>query len=124
MSSVVNQVHDKFKSFVGTDIGAISDSIATFSAEYGLAAKSIGIVHVNSANELLFSLGYRDDEPGYPVALRAAWLGHIDTLHASGLDGLDQALADAAAGFEGIICHERVVDSNGDFTAVFLIHTN
>jgi len=124
MSSVVSQVHDNFKSFVGTDIGAISDDIATFVAEKGVAAKSIGIVHVNSANELLFSLGYRDDEPSYPVALRSAWLGHVDTLHASGLDGLDKALADAAEGFEGILCHELVVDSSGDFTAVFLIHTN
>jgi hypothetical protein len=123
MSTVAHQVHDNFKSFVGSDIASISEAISLFVKSSGVAAKSIGIVHVNSANQLLFSLGYRDDEPGYPVALQSAPLGHIDTVHAGGLDSLDSALAAAADGIEGIICHELVVTSSGDFTAVFLTHT-
>ena len=122
MSQVAHQIHDNFKSFTGTDIGAISQEISTFVIKTGAAVKSIGIVHVNSANELLFSLGYRDDEPGYPVALKAAFIGHIDTLHASGLEKLDEALADAASSIEGIICHELLVTPSGDFTVVFLTH--
>ena len=122
MSQIAHQVHDKFKSFLGSDIASISDAISSYAAGAGVAANSIGIVHVNSANELLFSLGYRDDEPGYPVALTSVSLGHVDTLHAAGLDSLDDALADAAAEIEGIICHELVVDASGNFTAVFLTH--
>jgi hypothetical protein len=123
MSTIAHQVHDNFKSFVGSDIAAISDAIASFVASSGAAAKSIGIVHVSSAGELLFSLGYRDDEPGYPVALKSVDLGHIDTVHAGGLDALDAALTAAAGGIDGIICHELVVNDSGDFTAVFLTHT-
>ena len=122
MSQVIHQVHDNFKSFLGTDIGAIGDEISSFVQSAGVAAKSIGIVHVNSADELLFSLGYKDDEPAYPVALTSVSLGHIDTLHASGLEALDEALADAADEVEGIICHELVVTASGDFVAVFLTH--
>jgi len=123
MSTVAHQVHDNFKSFVGSDIGSISGAISSFVASSGAAAKSIGIVHVNSAGELLFSLGYRDDEPGYPVALKSANLGHIDTVHASGLDALDAALDTAASEIDGIICHELVVSDSGEFVAVFLTHT-
>jgi hypothetical protein len=123
MSTVAHQVHDQFKSFVGKDIASISDAISSFAQTSGIAAKSIGIVHVNSAGELLFSLGYRGDEPGYPVALKSASLGHIDTVHGDGLDALDAALAAAADSIDGIICHELVVDASGDFVAVFLTHT-
>jgi hypothetical protein len=123
MGTIAHQVHDNFKSFVGSDIGAISKAVSSFVQSSGVAAKSIGIVHVNSAGKLLFSLGYRDDEPGYPVALKSASLGHIDTVHAGGLDALDKALAAAADGIAGIICHELVVTSSGDFIAVFLTHT-
>jgi hypothetical protein len=124
MSTISHQVHDNFKSFVGSDITSISTAIASFAQNSGVAAKSIGIVHVNTASELLFSLGYRDDEPGYPVALKAVFLGQVDTIHASGLDALDAALAKAAEQIEGIICHELVVDAAGEFIAVFLIHTS
>jgi hypothetical protein len=123
MSTVAHQFHDNFKSFVGSDIASISDAIASFAQSSNVAAKSIGIVHVNSAGELLFSLGYRDDEPGYPVALKSVSLGHVDTVHSAGLDDLDNALTEAAAGISGIICHELVVDSAGNFVAVFLTHT-
>jgi hypothetical protein len=123
MSTISLQVHDNFKSFVGSDIAAISAAISSFALSTGAAAKSIGIVHVSGAGELLFSLGYRGDEPGYPVALASVSLGHIDTVHAAGLDALDEALSAAATGIDGIICHELVVDAAGDFTAVFLTHT-
>ena len=123
MSTVAHQVHDNFKSFVGSDINSISEAISSFVASEGVAAKSIGIVHVSSDDTLLFSLGYRDDEPGYAVALKSVALGHIDTVHAGGLDALDEALANAASEIDGIICHELVVDGSGDFTAVFLTHT-
>jgi hypothetical protein len=38
------------------------------------------------------------------------------------LDKLDEALSSAAAGIDGIICHELLVTPTGDFTAVFLTH--
>lgn len=123
MSTITHQVHDNFKSFVGADIAALSAAVSSFVQSSGTAAKSIGIVHVSSTGELLFSLGYRDDEPGYPVSLKAVSLGHIDAVHAGGLAELDTALASAAKGIDGIICHELVVDAGGDFTAVFLTHT-
>jgi hypothetical protein len=122
LSHVVHQVHEKFKSFVGTDISTISKQISAFVESAGGAAKSIGIVHVSSANELLFSLGYRDDEPSYAVELQSVNLGHVDALHGSGLDALDKALESAAGKFSGIICHELVVTASGDFVVVFLTH--
>ena len=123
MSTVSHQVHDNFKSFIGSDIATISNAVSSFVKSSGVAAKSIGIVHVSAAGKLLFSLGYRDDEPGYPVTLTSVSLGHIDTIHSGGLDSLDQALASAAENIDGIICHELVIDPSGDFAVVFLTHS-
>jgi len=122
MSTVAHQVHDSFKSFIGSSIESIAADVSSFVNSSGVAPKSIGIVHVNSADQLLLSLGYRDDEPGYPVTLSAVTLGHIDTVHASGLDALDAVLGSAAGTIDGIICHELVVTNSGDFVAVFMAH--
>ena len=110
MSTISHQVHDNFKSFVGSDIANISTAIASFAQSSGAAAKSIGIVHVNSANELLFSLGYRDDEPGYPVALKSRFLSATLTpsMQAGWMPSMKR-LPKAAEGIDGIICHELVV---------------
>ena len=121
MAASDHQVHDKFKSFVGTDIEAISTEVSAFVTSSGVKPISIGIVHVNSANELLFSLGYQEGEPGHSASLTAVNLGHIDTVHASGLEALDSALDAAAADIDNIICHELLVSGDGDFSAVFLL---
>ena len=121
MAASDHQIHDTFKSFIGTDIAAISSSVSEFVSSAGVKPISIGIVHVNSANQLLFSLGYQEDQPGHSASLKAVELGHIDTVHASGLETLDAALTAAAEGLDNIICHELVVSASGDFSAVFLL---
>jgi hypothetical protein len=78
--SVDAQVHSKFKLFSGTlDKGAISRELATEVEEFArnakAAPKSIGVEYLEHERRVILSLGYRDDEPAYPIRLESASLG-------------------------------------------------
>ena len=59
----------------------------------------------------MLSLGYREDEAGYPVKLTSLALGKLD-LHPDAIAG---AMEKAAAEVENVICHEFFVDGGGTF---------
>lgn len=116
-----HQVHDKFKSFVGTDVETVSSEISAFVSSHKVKPVSIGVVHVAGTDEFIFSLGYQPNSEGHSASLVSVSLGHIDTLHKGGIQELDKALTSAAAKIDGIICHELVVTPDGRFHAVFLV---
>lgn len=61
--AVQHQSHKSFKIFAGTlgagnSIDDINEAIGKFVNENGVAAKSIGVEFLESANRLIFTLGY------------------------------------------------------------------
>lgn len=126
MSQIAEQVHGKFKVFAGplhTDntIGPLAEEVARFVQESGAAAKSIGVEYLESADRLIVTLGYRDDEEGYPVKLSSVSLGQIEALGSDFTD-LERRMAEASAGVRNIICHELYVTEDHDFMMIFMTH--
>jgi hypothetical protein len=125
MSTHTNtQVHSKFKIFVGElaadkTLGKLGDEVAAFAS--GKAAKSIGVEYLESAKKLVISLGYRDDEPGYPVELKAVALGKSG-LGTEDLGQLEEAISKASHDLGNVICHELYVTEEHEFIMVFLLH--
>lgn len=119
------QVHNKFKIFTGAlaadkTIGALADQISAFVAEHKVAAKSIGVEYLESAQKLIITLGYRAGEDTYPVKVSTVSLGKIGGLESGDVSRLEAAMTDACEKFEGIICHELYITDDGDFLVVFM----
>jgi hypothetical protein len=126
MSEIQEQVHNKFKVFAGTlqadnTLGPLADEISRFVQASKIAPKSIGVEYVESADRLIVSLGYRDDEPGYPVTLHSVTLGKVDTT-GSDFQALEQKMAAASAGLANIICHELYITDEQEMLMVFMTH--
>ena len=126
MGQIAEQVHGKFKVFAGplnedNTIGPLAEEVSRFVRESNAAAKSIGVEYLESADRLIITLGYRDDEAGYPVKLSSVSLGKIEAL-GSDFAGLEQRMAEASAKFSNIICHELYVTDDHDFMMIFMTH--
>jgi hypothetical protein len=111
----MNQTHSQFKVFVGSGQNLIQTAASAFSS-YQIAPKSLGVEFIEAADVLVITLGYRDDEPAYQFGLTEVNLGKLDLVPAAIAD----ALGDAAAKLENVICHEFYVNKEGEFFAVFL----
>jgi hypothetical protein len=123
MGDVEAQVHQRFKVFIGdagTDggVAALAPQLEQFVQERGVAAKSIGVEFLESARKLVLTLGYREDEEGYPVRLTSRSVGRVDGL--DDLGGLESRMTEAAATLHGVLCHELFVTDGGEFVMVFM----
>ena len=123
---ITTQVHDKFKIFTGKPakdktIGKLADEVAAFAKKSKVAAKSIGVEYLESAGQLLITLGYRDDAEPYPIKLHSVPLGKVDAL-AKDFSTIEKAMAAASAKHRNIICHELYVTGDGDFFLVLMTH--
>src|SRR4051812_21251687 len=121
----LQQVHSKFKLFTGTlaadkTIGALAGEIAAFARDNKVAAKSIGVEYLESAKKLILTLGYRDDEAPYPIALQSVSLGKIGSLEGSDAKRLEDAMANACATIDNVLCHELYITDDGDFLMVIM----
>ncbi len=126
MGQIAEQVHGKFKVFAGPlneddTIGPLAEEISRFVSESKAAAKSIGVEYLESAERLVITLGYRDDEEGYPVKLTSVSLGKIEAL-GDDFTELERRMAEASAQFTSIICHELYVTGDHDFMMIFMTH--
>jgi hypothetical protein len=120
------QVHDKFKMFSGElapdkTIGKLADEVASFVSNSGVAAKSIGVQFIESANRLLITLGYRDDAQPYPIRLHSVLLGKIDP-KARDFSAMEEAMAQASSRYQNIICHELYLTGDKNIVLVFMTH--
>jgi hypothetical protein len=127
MSKIADQVHHKFKLFTGTldadgTLGPIEEEVAAWARGAGVAAKSVGVEYIESAKRVIFSIGYRDDEPGYPIALTSVHVGKLSDFGADELTGLETAMAAAATNRGNIICHELYVTAQNQLLMVFMSH--
>jgi hypothetical protein len=123
MSDVEAQVHQRFKVFIGDagsdgGVAVLGPQVEAFVRERGVAAKSIGVEFLESARKLVLTLGYREDEEGYPVQLTARSVGQVESL--DDLSGLESRMTDAASNLNGVLCHELFVTHDGEFVMVFM----
>jgi hypothetical protein len=126
MSQIADQVHNQFKVFAGNldannMIGPLADQVANFVQETGAAAKSIGVEYLEAADRLIITLGYRSDEPGYPIKLSCVSLGQINALGSDFIE-LEKKMQEASAEQRNIICHELYVTSEQEFLMIFMTH--
>lgn len=101
--------------FQGRVLGALGNEVEGFAK--AVAAKSIGVEYLEAEHRLVISLGYRDDEPSYPIKLHVKNLGTWDGKHTA---GLESAMSQAAAGLPNILCHELFVTETHDFCMVLM----
>ena len=126
MSQIANQTHGKFKVFAGklgadNGLGELADQVSAFASDNKIAAKSIGVEYLESAESLIITLGYRDDEDSYPIKLETVSLGQMSDL-GQDFSALEQKMAQASETVENIICHELYVTEDKDFLMVFMTH--
>jgi hypothetical protein len=119
----LQQVHGKFKVFAGPlakdkTLGKLATEVAKFAKDK--AAKSIGVEYLESLKQLVVTLGYRDDEPAYPVELKTVLMGK-HTITADSLHKLEEEMAAASQKVGNVICHELYVTDEQDFLMVFLV---
>lgn len=124
---IQDQVHSRFKVFVGTlgadgSLGALGDEVAAWVTGSGVAPKSIGVEYLESSRQLVLTVGYRSDEAGYPVALQAVRLGRVEQLDEAGRADLERRMTEAAAGLRGVICHELFITGEREVVMTFLLH--
>src|SRR5271166_295265 len=97
------QTHNKFKVFVGSALGGILNQIDAFTKEGKIAAKSLGVEYLESTSRLVLSIGYRDDETGYPVKITSRSLGKLNVESPAEIEA---AMEGAASDVQNVICHE------------------
>jgi hypothetical protein len=126
MPTIDQQVHAKFKMFAGKleghGIGGLAREVEAFAASAGAAAKSIGVEYLEHAKTVVVTLGYRDDEPYYPISLHTISLGTGDARNPADLARLEARMGEEAARVPNIICHELFVTESDEFVVVFMRH--
>lgn len=126
MSQIANQEHDKFKVFAGklddnNNLGELANQVSAFAADNKIAAKSIGVEYLESAESVIITLGYRNDEEHYPIKLETVNLGKITNV-GQDFSALEQKMSEVSQKFSQIICHELFVTEDKDFLMVFMTH--
>jgi len=123
---ITKQVHEKFKIFTGElaadkTIGKMADEVSDFAKRSKVAAKSIGIAHLESSKRLMITLGYRSDEEPYPIKLHCIPMGKIDVKEHD-FSALEKAMAQATSRHKNIICHELYLTGAQDLMMVLMTH--
>ena len=123
--SIQGQVHSRFKLFSGPlgkggSLGDLPAQVEEFAKKVNAAPKSIGVEYLEHDGRVVVSLGYRDDEPAYPIKLHSVSLGRCESFEGGELARLEKKMGEAAAKIEGIICHELLVTGEREFVMVFM----
>lgn len=93
---IKGQIHEEFKSFSAPTFEKTATQAEIFSAS--VAAKSLAALLIGG--NYYISLGYRTDEPAYPVSIERMPLEHPEVM------ALDDQMEDAIEHANGeIICH-------------------
>ena len=125
--NISQQVHNKFKLFIGVleegkSIAKLVAEVEQFAAKAKAAPKSIGIEYLEHSKKIVLTLGYRDDEPAYPVKLQAVSLGQASKLDPAELAKLESRMAKEASKLKNIVCHELFITEGDEFLMVFMTH--
>lgn len=119
------QSHSKFKVFIPEEniaydeaMRRLNNMVTSWSREGRVAPKSVGVEYLEGAKRLVLSVGFRDDEPGYPVKLTSVSLGKPNLFP----DEIGAAMEKAAKDIPNVICHEFFVTGDGEFVMVLMSH--
>ena len=99
-------------------MGALAHDVESFASQGHIAAKSIGVEYLEHTRRLVMTLGYRDDQPGYPIRIRTTRIGKIDTN--TDFTRLERAMSDAAAAAKDVLCHELYITEDDEFFMVLM----
>lgn len=127
MGQIADQVHAKFKVFTGAlekdgTLGTLAGQVERWVAAERVAPKSIGVEFLESAGVLILSVGYRDDEPPYPVQLTSTRIGSVESVDPAALEKIEKAMANASSTLKNVICHELYVTADNTLLMVFMAH--
>ena len=127
MAAIADQVHTKFKLFVGSvdktgNIGTLAADVAAWAKGAKCAPKSIGVEFVESSKKLILSVGYRDDEKAHGIKLTSQKVGSVAKLDAGELTKLEKAMGEAATKHKNVICHELYVTDANELFIVVMTH--
>lgn len=119
----MNQVHSKFKVFVGdpvsdNSIGDLGRQIEQFVDDAKIAPKSIGIEYLESSHKLIMTLGYSDEQSCTPVTISCKNLGQVDI--SQGTTALEEKMSEIASKHQNLICHEIYITDKNEFFMVFM----
>lgn len=116
------QVHGKFKMFAtdyssDTDLRELLGNIEAWVAENKVAPKSIGVEFLEKSQNLIMSIGYRDDEH-YPITLHTVKVGQLDPNLV--FDKNEKDIAEAVKNIERIVCHELFITENDELHMILM----
>jgi len=119
------QIHSKFKVFIPEAnipyedaMRQLNGMVVAFTKDSKIAPKSVGIEYLEARKALVLSLGYRDDEPGYPVNIISLSLGKPDLTPTA----IEAKMTEVASNVPNFICHEFFVTGDNEFVMVLLTH--
>ena len=115
---VKHQIHDEFRSFKGTSLIELSKTVSDFAQQKNVAVKSLSVVQLPSASlpaPVIICIGFRSEDPGYPVSIEGATLPNTGDLDQNIMDAADQISGD-------VICHALFVNHQGNLEVAFLLH--
>jgi hypothetical protein len=129
VGTIGDQVHTKFKLFVGSldasgSIGKLAGEVAGWAKSAKAAPKSIGIEFLEHSKKVILSIGYRDDEAPYGIRLETTKIAKLGALDAGNLASLEKAMGEAAAKDKHVICHELYVTDTDDMFVVTMSHAD
>jgi len=117
------QVHDRFKLFVGEldDAGHVTNlakSVYEWVAKHKVAVKSVSAAA--AMGKLMLTIGYRDDEPSYEIALHSSKLGRVGPLDADETTRFNRAIESGGMNWPPVIGHAMYVTKNDDLYLVVM----
>jgi hypothetical protein len=117
------QVHDRFKLFAGAldDAGHIKDLAAVvhaWVAKDKVAVKSVGAAVANG--KLLLTIGYRADEPTFPIELHSLKIGRIGALEPDEVTMYNRAIESGGMNWPPVIGHALYATKQNDLYLVIL----
>lgn len=120
----MNQVHTKFKIFrgqlpVNKSIANLKAEIETFVRDNQITPKSIGVEYLENTQQLIMTLGYREDQPPYTVTIESIYIGRLE--NEVDISAIEQLMMQAADKERNIICHELYITDNQEFFMVFML---
>ena len=117
------QVHYLFKLFFGSldDAGHITEvakQVNEWAAKDKVAVKSVGAAYAKG--KLMLTIGYRDDEEPYEVALHSSKIGRVGPLDDDEMQRFTRAIVAGGNNWPPVLGHTLYVTKDGDLYLVVL----
>jgi hypothetical protein len=96
----------------------ILKEVTEFAATQNISAHSLGVEYVEPLDQLIISLGYREEDDPTSIEIIQHTIGNISTNSLAELESNFKKILDT---FEKPICHEFFVNNAFDLIGIFMI---